>query len=144
MRDPIDVRVSRLGDRVALGFLHELGHLLDHQVYYDRKTRTWASAVHVAFTSWRTKAALLERRELPGGRGRQRYFQSIHEVWARCYSQTILLRSGDPILERQLAKLQRSDDAHVWSAEQFEPVAVEVERVFALLGLTQLTLPLAA
>ena len=144
MRDPIDVRVSRLGDRVALGFLHELGHLLDHQVYYDRKTRTWASAVHVAFTSWRTKAALLERRELPGGRGRQRYFQSIHEVWARCYSQTILLRSGDPVLERQLAKLQRSDDAHIWPAEQFEPVAVEVERVFALLGLTQLTLPLAA
>ena len=36
LRDPIDVRVSRLGDRVALGFLHELGHLLDHQVYYDR------------------------------------------------------------------------------------------------------------
>lgn len=144
MRDPIDVRVSRLGDRVALGFLHELGHLLDHQVYYDRKTRTWASAVHAAFTSWRDAAALLERRELPGGRGRQRYFQSVHEVWARCYAQTIMLRSGDGALERQLAKLQRSDDAHIWSAEQFEPVAVEVERVFARLGLTQLTLPLAA
>jgi hypothetical protein len=143
-RDPIDVRVSRLGDRVALGFLHELGHLLDHQAYYDRKTRSWASAVHVAFTSWRDAAALLDRRELPGGRGRQRYFQSIHEVWARCYAQTVLLRSEDPLLERQLAKLQHSDDAHIWPAEQFEPVAVEVERVFALLGLTQLTLPLAA
>src|SRR5207248_4176197 len=87
-RDPIDVRVSRVGGRVALGFLHELGHLLDHQVYYDRKTRSWASAVHIAFTAWRTAAASLERRPLPGGCGRQRYFQSPHEVWARCYAQT--------------------------------------------------------
>jgi hypothetical protein len=143
-KDPIDVRVSRLGGRVALGFLHELGHLLDHQVFYDRKTRTWASAVHVAFTSWRNAATRLERRPLPGGRYRQRYFNSTHEVWARCYAQTVLLRSGDPALERQLAKLQADDDPHVWAAEQFDPVAIEVEHVFARLGLTQLTLPLAA
>jgi hypothetical protein len=143
-KDPIDVRVSRLGGRVALGFLHELGHLLDHQVFYDRKTRTWASAVHVAFTSWRTAAARLERRPLPGGRYRQRYFNATHEVWARCYAQTVLLRSGDPALEGQLTTLQAGDDPHVWAAEQFDPVAIEVERVFARLGLTQLTLPLAA
>ena len=143
-RDPIDLRVSRVGGRVALGFLHELGHLLDHQVYYDRKTRSWASAVHPAFAAWRMRAAQLERRPLPGGNGRQRYFQSPHEVWARCYAQTVLLRSGDELLQAQLSKLQADDDVHVWSAEQFEPVAVEVERVFERLGLTQLALPLAA
>jgi len=143
-RDPIDVRVSRLGGRVALGFLHELGHLLDHQVFYDRKTRTWASAVHVAFTSWRAAAATLERRPLPGGRHRQRYFNSTHEIWARSYSQTVLLRSGDRVLQAQLTKLQADDDPHVWPADQFEAVAVEVERVFERLGLTQLSLPLAA
>jgi hypothetical protein len=144
MKDPIDVRVSRLGGRVALGFLHELAHLLDHQVFYDRKTRTWASAVHVAFAPWRAAAAQLERRPLPGGRYRQRYFQATHEVWARSYAQTVLLRSADPVLEAQLTKLQADDDPHVWPAEQFEAVAVEVERVFERLGLTQLTLPLAA
>ena len=143
-RDPIDLRVSRLGGRVALGFLHELGHLLDHQVYYDRKTRSWASAVHAAFGPWRTAAASLERRPLPGGRGRQRYFQSTHEVWARCYAQTVLLRSEDPLLQAELLKLQADDDVHTWSAEQFEPVATQVERVFERLGLTQLSLPLAA
>jgi len=143
-KDPIDVRVSRLGGRVALGFLHELGHLLDHQVYYDRKTRTWASAMHLAFTSWRTAAAQLERRPLPGGRHRQRYFNATHEVWARCYAQTVLGRSGDPVLTAQLARLQADNDPHVWPAEQFELVAAEVERVFERLGLTQLTLPLAA
>ena len=143
-RDPIDLRVSRVGGRVALGFLHELGHLFDHQVYYDRKTRSWASAVHAAFGAWRDAAAVLERRPLPGGRGRQRYFQAAHEVWARCYAQTVLLRSGDPLLQQHLEKLQADDDVHVWSADQFEPVATEVERVFERLGLTQLTLPLAA
>jgi hypothetical protein len=143
-RDPIDLRVSRVGGRVALGFLHELGHLLDHQVYYDRKTRSWASAVHPAFAAWRMRAAQLERRPLPGGSGRQRYFQSPHEVWARSYAQTVLLRSGDETLEAQLVKLQAEDDVHIWPAEQFEPVATEVERVFERLGLTQLTLPLAA
>ncbi|TML05226.1 MAG: hypothetical protein E6G36_03360 [Actinobacteria bacterium] len=143
-RDPIDLRVSRVGGRVALGFLHELGHLLDHQVYYDRKTRSWASAVHAAFASWRATAGTLERRPLPGGRGRQRYFQSTHEVWARCYAQTVLLRSDDALLQSQLLKLQADDDAHVWSAEQFDPVATEVEHVFGRLGLTQLALPVAA
>jgi hypothetical protein len=143
-RDPIDLRVSRIGGRIALGFLHELGHLLDHQVFYDRKTRSWASAAHPAFAAWRAGAAQLERRRLPGGRGRQRYFQSAHEVWARCYAQTVLMRSGDELLEAQLAKLQADDDVHVWPAEQFSPVALEVERVFERLGLTQLTLPLAA
>ena len=144
-KDPIDVRVSRLGGRVALGFLHELGHLLDHQVFYDRKTRTWASAMHFAFSAWRTLAAQqLERRPLPGGRYRQRYFNATHELWARCYAQTVLLRSGDPLLLGQLATLQADDDPHVWATGQFEAVAIEVERVFERLGLTQLTLPLAA
>jgi hypothetical protein len=143
-RDPIDLRVSRIGERVALGFLHELGHLLDHQVFYDRKTRSWASAVHPAFASWRSAAGELRRRRIPGGRGRQRYFQSTHEMWARCYAQTILCRAHDPELERQLARLQADDDPHVWPADEFAPVAAEVERVFEALGLTQLTLPLAA
>jgi hypothetical protein len=144
MRDPIDVRVSRLGGRVAIGFLHELGHLLDHQVFYERKTRSWASAVHFAFTQWRAAASQLEHRPLPGGRYRQRYFQSTHEVWARCYAQTVLLRSGDPVLQAELTKLQADDDPHVWPADQFVTVSVEVGRVFERLGLTQLSLPLAA
>lgn len=143
-RDPIDLRVSRVGGRSALGFLHELGHLLDHQIFYDRKTRSWASAVHQAFAPWRDAAAQLEKRILPGGYSRQRYFQSVHEVWARSYAQTVLLRSEDSALLRRLEKLQAEDDAHIWSADQFAPVAIEVELVFERLGLRQLSLPLAA
>jgi len=142
--NPIDLRVSSLSGHVATGFLHELGHLVDHQVNYDRRSRVWASAVHPAFAGWRAVAAQLDRRPFPGGSHRKRYFESAHEVWARSYAQTVLLRSGDALLEAQLEELQQVDEPHVWPADEFEPVAIQVELVFQRLGLTQLELPIAA
>lgn len=142
--DPIDLRVSKRSGHVATGFLHELAHLVDHQVHYDRKNRVWASAVHPAFAAWRAAAAQLDRRPFPGGNHRRRYFESAQEVWARCYTQTVMMRSGDPLLEQQLERLQLADEPHVWTTAQFEPVAVQVELVFERLGLTQLELPIAA
>jgi hypothetical protein len=141
---PIDLRVSSRSGHAATGFLHELAHLVDHQVHYDKRSRVWASSVHPAFSEWRAAAAQLNGRPFPGGSHRKRYFQSAQEVWARCYAQTVLLRSGDELLLGQLERLQRIDEPHVWPAEEFEPVAVQVELVFVRLGLTQLELPLAA
>jgi hypothetical protein len=143
-RDPIDIRVSARSGRVAIGFLHELGHFVDHQLGYDPRNRIWASAIHPAFAAWRAAAATLAGRPFPGGRTRRRYFESAHEVWARCYAQTALVRSGDAALVEQLETLQRADDPFVWPAAVFEPVALEVECVFERLGLTQLALPIAA
>jgi hypothetical protein len=142
--NPIDLRVSSRSGHPATGFLHELAHLVDHQLHYDRSTRAWASAAHPAFARWRLSAAQLERRPFPGGSYRQRYFVSTQEVWARSYAQTVLLRSGDPVLLGQLAKLQEINEPHVWPADAFEPVALQVELVFERLGLTQLELPIAA
>jgi hypothetical protein len=142
--DPIDLRVSNKSGHAATGFLHELAHLVDHQVHYDKRSRVWASSVHAAFAEWRSAAAGLNGRPFPGGSHRQRYFQSAQEMWARCYAQTVLLRSGDEVLLAQLERLQRIDEPHVWPANEFEPVAVQVELVFVRLGLTQLELPIAA
>jgi hypothetical protein len=142
--NPIDLRVSSRSGHVATGFLHELAHLVDHQVHYDRRSPVWASAVHPAFANWRSVAAKLDPRPFPGGSHRQRYFESAQEVWARCYAQTVLLRSGDALLQEQLERLQHADEPHVWPADAFEPVAFQVELVFERLGLTQLELPLAA
>jgi len=141
---PIDLRVSSRSGHAATGFLHELAHLVDHQVHYDKRSRVWASSIHPAFSEWRTIAARLNGRPFPGGSHRKRYFQSAQEVWARCYAQTVLLRSGDPFLLEQLERLQSSDEPHVWPADEFESVAVQVELVFVQLGLTQLELPIAA
>jgi len=142
--EPIDIRVSARSGRVTLGFLHELGHFVDHQLGYDPRARIWASAVHPAFSPWRAAASTLKSRPFPGGRSRRRYFESAHEVWARTYTQTVLVRSEDSRLLGELEALLRADDPFVWPADEFEPVALEVERVFERLGLTQLALPLAA
>ena len=68
----------------------------------------------------------------------------MHELWARCYAQTVMLQIRGQRTEQRLEKLQSEDDAHVWQPQQFAPVAIEVELVFERLGLRQLSLPLAA
>lgn len=134
--DPVDLRVSRRHGRIALSFLHEFGHLVDHQLGYDATNGTFASAWHEAFTDWRDAAAVLPCR-LPArtGRARRRYFGSAKEVWARSYAQTTLTTSGDPSLERHLEGLLAVDDIFVWPGAEFAPVATEVERVLERLGL---------
>lgn len=143
--DPIDLRVSRRHGRIALSFLHELGHLVDHQVGDEPRDATFASARHEAFAGWREAAASLPPRLPCGtGRSRRRYFQSAREVWARSYAQTVLARSGDPWLERQLETLQAADDVFIWAEVEFAPVAAEVERVLARLGLLRDRVSVAA
>jgi hypothetical protein len=133
--DPVDVRISRRHGRVALSFLHELGHFVDHQLGCELGPM-WASGRHEAFADWRRAAAGLPSR-LPVGvsRSRRRYFSSSKEMWARSYAQTVLTRSHDGRLQSALAALIELDDAFVWPPEEFEPVAAAVTRTFALLGL---------
>ena len=143
--DPVDLRVSRRHGRIALSFLHELGHFVDHQLGYDAAKGTFASASHEAFASWREAAAALPCRLPPGcGRSRRRYFRSAKEVWARSYAQATLTTSGDPWLERHLDELLAQDDVFVWPAAEFAPVAVEVERVLERLGLIRAVAAAAA
>ena len=133
--DPVDLRVSRRHDRVALSFLHELGHFVDHQLGHDLGPM-WASGHHDAFAGWRAAAGRLPSRLPVGvGRSRRRYFTSSKEVWARSYAQAVITNSGDPWLQAHLDTLIDSDDAFVWPAADFEPVAHEVALTFERLGL---------
>jgi len=84
--------------------------------------------------------AMLDSRlpsRLPAGVGRSRrlYFASSKELWARSYAQAVLARSGDPTLLRALADLIARDDAFVWPAVEFEPVANAIAVTFERLGL---------
>jgi len=142
--DPIDLRVSRRHGRVALSFLHELGHLVDHQLGRELGP-AWASGKHEAFAGWRAAASCLPSRGPAGaGRSRRRYFDSAKELWARGYAQTVLARSGDPLLQLELAALLDGDDLFVWQAAAFEPVAGELESVLERLGLLRDRVALAA
>jgi hypothetical protein len=143
--DPVDLRVSRRHGRIALSFLHELGHLVDHQLGFDAADGTFASARHDAFAPWRADAALLPCR-LPAGarRSQRRYFTSAKELWARSYAQAVLTASGDPWLERHLGVLLEAEDVFVWPREEFAPVAAAVEGVLDRLGLLSRRLAAAA
>jgi hypothetical protein len=133
--DPIDLRVSRRHGRIPLSFLHELGHLVDHQLG-PQLGAAWASGRHEAFADWRAAAADLPSRAPAGSsRGRRRYFNSAKEIWARSYAQVTLMRSNDPLLEGHLTRLLEADDAVVWPISDFVPVAWEIERLFDSLGL---------
>ena len=133
--DPIDLRISRRHNRVALSFLHELGHLVDHQLGHELGS-AWASGSHEAFGEWREAAAALPSRLPDGvGRSRRRYFHSAKEVWARNYAQTVLARSADPWLHAHLGRLLDTDDVFLWPPREFEPVAEAVVSTLDRLGL---------
>lgn len=142
--DPIDLRVSRRHDRVALSFLHELGHLVDHQLGRELGA-TWASGKHEGFAEWRRAARSVPSR-LPAGAGsaRRRYFRSSKEVWARSYAQTVLGRSADPWLQAHLARAVEADDIFVWPEAEFEPLAEAVTSTLRTLGLLRVAAAAAA
>lgn len=142
--DPIDLRVSRRHGRVELSFLHELGHLVDHQLGWELGP-AWASSHNEAFADWRAAAAGLPSRAPAGaGRSRRRYFDAAKEVWARSYAQTVLTRSRDPWLQGHLLGLLDMNDMFVWPAAEFAPLADELERVLERLGLLRAQLAVAA
>ena len=142
--DPIDLRVSRRHGRIPLSLLHELGHLVDHQLGSQFENE-WASGRHEAFADWRAAAAALPSRAPAGsGRSRRRYFDSAKEVWARSYAQAALMRSEDSWLQHHLAGLLEAEDAFVWPASDFSPVALEIERVLDSLGLLRRRVAVAA
>jgi hypothetical protein len=133
--DPIDLRISRRPERLALSLLHELGHLVDHQLGHELGP-SWASGRHDAFAEWREASARLPSRLPAGvGRARRRYFESAKEVWARSYAQTVLTHGADPWLQGHLTGLLDLDDVFVWPMAEFEPVAAEVGATLARLGL---------
>ena len=122
--DPIDLRVSRRHDRVALSFLHELGHLVDH-------LHGWSLGPALAAAA----PGLPSRAPAGTGRSRRRYLDSPKEVWARAYAQAVLTWTDDPRLGTRLRDLQERDDAFVWPAAAFAPAADALEDVLGGLGL---------
>jgi hypothetical protein len=132
--DPIDLRVSSRHDRVPLSFLHELGHLLDHQS--APQARRFASPSHRAFRRWRELVRPLpSRAPARTSRTHRRYFDSSRELWARSYAQTVLALAPDPALREQLRRLQHAGDPFVWAEDDVEPIAGAVLGVLERLEL---------
>lgn len=122
--DPVDLRVSRSHGRVAISFLHELGHFVDHQ-------HGWELGPALRTITGRVPS----RAPASASAHHRRYFNSAREVWARSYAQTVLARSPDPVLRSHLAVLLERDDPFVWPRGDFEPLGAAVESLLGGLGL---------
>lgn len=122
---------------------HELGHFLDHQVLGVRGT--FASAGHADLDGWRaavmgSQAVLRWTTEraaaIAAGDRYTRdfldYLLSPHELWARAYAQYITVRSGSPMLARQLTEPSMAG-LH-WTAADFDPIARAIDALLIRRG----------
>jgi hypothetical protein len=136
-RDPVDVRISRLGSHPGVTFLHDLAHLIDHQALGLLEGQD--SAAHPAFAEFRRAA-----RETASFAVRRRswasYYARPRECFARAYAQWVASRSGCDALVEALRAAQARRLPHVWPAESFEHVGAALERAFSRLGWTNAAL----
>ena len=144
LRDPIDLRVSRVGGRSALGFLHELG--------ICSTTRSSTTARHARGRRRSTRrshrGAMLRRCSRSGScpaaiRDNATSSRCTRSGRApthiRCYCDPrIACSTGDS----RSCKLKTTRTSG--RPTNSPPVAIEVELAFERLGLRQLSLPLAA
>lgn len=64
------------------------------------------------------------------------YLTNDREMWARAYAQFVTIRSGDPVLMRDLKSLQSANrlGAIQWLDDDFKEIETEIEKMFQALG----------
>ncbi len=132
---PVSIGINAKGGWPGLTTLHEIGHLLDHQVLGARGE--FASAAAPAMSAFREAVlrsqAVAQIRAM--GPAQQRYFLSAHELWARSYAQYVTTRSGNPGLKAQLDTIRQGNQPwRQWSDEDFAQIADAIDGIFRAKG----------
>ena len=148
-RTPV-LELSRRGPHPALSLTHEFGHLLDHALgnFDVYSTTRRPSPFQSVLSAANDSKALREWRDVQTGKtpvpiGTDRrqldYWLVPQEVWARAYAQYVAVRSGSPLLLRDL---QTSIDIESlplyrnvqWQADDFEPIASAIDTALRQIG----------
>jgi hypothetical protein len=162
--DPRRLGVSRATRRLELGLYHEVGHLLDEQIFGDGRMMGSTDPVHPELSQWRVQVARSRAfanlvHMLRSGRGefedesdslfrsgldsRQsetvRYLLQPEELFARSYAQYVAVRSQDGTLVEQVIaerEIVRGQPffAVQWEQSDFEPIADAFDLVFQRRG----------
>jgi hypothetical protein len=147
---PVRIVLNPMTPDVGFTLLHEIGHLIDHQLLSGRpgllghRTRTlaeWRAAVTATETYTELEAFSRSREaqplSLPSGtsaRAHVRYLLQDDEVFARCYSQFIAVRSGNQEIFDELTRAQGIALYEQWSDGDFRPVEEALERAIEAVG----------
>lgn len=132
----VRIGVNSKGTWPGLTTVHEIGHLLDHQVLgragqFASNTDPLLQAFRDAVNSSQAIAAI--RTNLT--RAQQSYLLAGHELWARAYAQYVTTRSGNPALKAQLDRVRTSDVPwKQWSDDDFAPIAAAIDNLFRAKG----------
>ena len=115
--------------------VHEIGHLLDHQVLGT--PGIFASEFHHTFAAFRAVVAETQSFKAIAALGplQRGQFATGKELWARAYAQYIATRSRDPLLLSQLDRIRSSSQPwRQWSDEDFKPVAAAIDDILKAKG----------
>lgn len=58
------------------------------------------------------------------------YLLKQKEIWARVYAQYITVRSGNPVMRKELESIRAFSTPYQWSDESFEPIAEKIDILF--------------
>ena len=150
-----DIRISRDTPYPRVSLFHEVGHYLDSYGFFAQSPGAPASDGSMRLAPLRALlgnsapiqhlTALTKRTLVIGEENGNRFQYRVdqkyvgyllrpQEQFCRAYSQYITLRGGDTVAQQELAMLQRRqvpiDYPEHWSAEDFEPIAAEFDRLF--------------
>lgn len=158
---PIEIKISTQGTHKGLTTAHEIGHFIDHQAMntaHAQRGRFLSSSSDPMMKGFKeatqNSQAIKRLVELRDGakvdytgkdgitrpytadRRYARYLLREQEIWARAYAQYVAVRSNDTSLMNELAADLKGMGIYPrqWSADEFEPIAKEIDKVFAALG----------
>jgi SPP1 gp7 family putative phage head morphogenesis protein len=143
---PVEIGIKGTGPNPIMTTAHELGHFIDHQAL-DTAGR-FASQVSPALAGWRQvvlESAPIQaiRAQLATSSQSRAYFQYLlapEEIWARAYAQYIATRTGDVAMLAELQAMRalpRLGPMLQWTAEEFAPIAREIDTLFKTKGWIQ-------
>jgi hypothetical protein len=137
------IAIDKDGLWPALTAVHETGHFLDLEAIGSKGEMASESggAVFKGFLDAvkQSDAIMGLEQKLAaapsiGVRNHLRYLLSNREIWARAYAQFVAERSGSARLAGELARAVKAEESRQWQADDFAPVAAEIEKMFKGLG----------
>jgi hypothetical protein len=138
------IQIHPTGSHPELTAIHEIGHMLDFMALPNPQHGAWPTHMAPALAAWRSAVdrsnAIAQLRAMKPGKYRN-YLLRREEIWARSYAQYIAVRSQDPVLLAQVARMRVPGTGvyypRQWDDAEFEPIAAEFDRLLKALGWIQ-------
>ncbi|MEI8166822.1 MAG: hypothetical protein WCG26_10600 [Chloroflexales bacterium] len=150
----LEMKLSSKSSHPLNTLAHEMGHFLDNRGLPSNPSGvTWSSEQSKRLAGFRVAVAQSEAIQRiskfltnpvddAGFTHSQKhvvYLMTRKEIFARDYAQYIAVKSGDPAMLAELKTMQEKAKKpgrlpNVWSDEDFAPIAVELDKVFAEKG----------